>query len=68
MSKEELERIVAFCILMQGNGGILNKAPQYIAEKFTALIKDESQQPIAFLDSFNQDIFKAYFARWFKEV
>jgi len=29
-----LEKLVAFSILMENNGGIINKAPNYILEKY----------------------------------
>lgn len=34
MENKYLKNIVAFCILMENNDGILGKSPDYIMEKF----------------------------------
>jgi len=32
--KIPIKNIIAFCILMESDGGILNKSPDYVKEKF----------------------------------
>jgi len=60
MKNNELENIVAFCILMENNGGILGKSPSYIREKFNACVKHGAKP----FDSNNQKKFYSYFERW----
>ena len=57
-----LKQAVAFAILMEQSGGILNKAPIYVLEKLEAL--ENSNSPEALLDSFNRNIFETYFEKW----
>lgn len=38
-----IENIASFIALMQGGGGLINKQPTYIAEKFGRLLGDEPQ-------------------------
>ena len=57
-----LKQAVAFAILMEQNGGILNKAPIYVLEKLEAL--ENNNSPEALLDSFNRNIFESYFEKW----
>lgn len=60
-----LKQIVAFCILMEGDGGILNKAPTYIYEKFIACKnRKEDNELLALLDYSNQKKFQEYMRRW----
>ena len=68
--KEEIKlikRLVAFCILMENNYGIIYKAPTYILEKYRAIIENEHDEPEVFLDVFNQAKFKNYMEKWLKE-
>ena len=67
MEKKEFERIVAFCILMEGNRGIIGKAPSYIEEKFNALILGKAENPDAFLDKINSEKFKTWKKTWWRE-
>jgi len=57
-----IRRLVAFCILMQGNGGILNKAPRYLLEKYNSIINNN--EPEGLLDIYNLIIFKEYMEKW----
>jgi len=57
-----LKQAVAFAILMEQNGGILDKAPIYVLEKLEVL--ENSNSPEALLDSFNRNIFESYFEKW----
>ena len=62
MEEKELLKIVEFCILMQNNDGILDKAPDYIDEKYQCT--DGSG---ALLDSGNQSIFNRWKKLWLEE-
>lgn len=62
MDELKLKQVVAFCILMQNNGGILDKAPIYLEEKFNALMKTDI--PEVYLDPINLKIFQTYFEKW----
>lgn len=62
--KPKFENIVAFCILMEGNGGILNKAPIYIAEKYSTLINYNLEDPSCILDANNKRKFNDWVAKW----
>jgi len=60
-------RLVAFAILMQGNGGILTKHPDYILEKWQACqVRDEAEL-LSLLDPSNQAMFKAWKAKWLRK-
>jgi len=63
----EVLRLVAFAILMQGNGGILTKHPDYILEKWRACQVRNEAELLALLDLGNQATFRAWKARWTKE-
>jgi len=47
---------------MQNNGGILNKAPSYLLEKYEAVMNNK--YPEAYLDVNNLAIFKEYLKKW----
>lgn len=65
MTKLELQQLVAFCILMQGNDGILGKAPSYLAEKYYMCTKIDTEPIIRqLLDSNNQSIYDEYMEMW----
>ena len=62
-----LESLVAFCVLMENNSGILGKAPSYIEEKFTicrCLKNTEELEKL--LDHNNRKKFNEYIKIWFK--
>jgi hypothetical protein len=61
MNKRELFKIVEFCVLMQGNDGILGKAPSYIEEKYRTC--DGSG---ILLDNNNHKIFQEWKQIWLK--
>jgi len=58
---KKLLKLIEFCILMQGHGGILNKSPDYILEKSRRCNGDGSS-----LDCNNRLIFEQYKMRWLK--
>jgi len=60
--KTNIENIVAFCILMENNDGILGKHPSYIIEKFCNIIEGNAKYPENFLDMKN----RAKFDKWIK--
>lgn len=57
MYYDEFVRLVSFCILMEANGGILGKSPDYVLEKY------ETRDP-ASLDLQNEDKLQRYLALW----
>jgi len=66
MEELKLMQVVAFCILMEGNGGIINKSPSYIKEKLR-LIKGyyENENEIkAELDFENNNKYELYKNKW----
>jgi len=66
MDDLKLMQIVAFCILMEYNGGIINKSPGYIKEKFRLIkgyYKDEGEIKSE-LDLMNSIKFETYKERW----
>lgn len=62
--KIEIENIVAFCILMENNDGILGKAPSYIIEKYCGLIEGNTEYPENFLDFKNKAKFDKWKEKW----
>lgn len=62
MEKKELFSIVCFAVLMEGNGGILNKHPNYISEKWRLF----TAGPYLFnaLDNHNQKKVVEWGKRW----
>lgn len=62
MNEEQLLKLVAFCVLMQDDGGILGKSPNYIKEKFSGVMEesDTIEKYSKNLDSRNQNIFFAW--------
>lgn len=42
----EILNIVAFCLLMQHNNGILSKSPRYIREKFDRYCGDRADKDV----------------------
>jgi len=59
-----IKQAVVFSILMQHNGGILNKSPDYIAEKVNACEKTPDQLVDYLLDPNNKDILKEWERQW----
>ncbi len=59
-----IKGIVAFCTLMQGDGGILTKSPGYIMEKF-GMCFEETNFP---LDLHNQAVYQSWLDLWWKRL
>lgn len=65
MEDNFIKNIVAFCILMENNGGILEKSPGYILEKAQRYLL--SSDPEAFkwgLDPLNAVKLSDWITRW----
>ena len=64
----ELKSAVVFCILMEGNGGIIGKAPGYILEKLRRCEGQTDRDYLAgMLDGGNQIKLKMWENRWEKK-
>jgi len=59
---EVVRRLVVFCIIMENNGGIIEKAPKYIYEKFIQAIS--VPYPENMLDFTNLKKYKAWLEKW----
>lgn len=62
MNGTRVKNLVAFLVLMEGHGGVLNKAPEYILEKFADCIA--SSEPVGLLDEENTAKYHLWFERW----
>jgi len=61
----KIKNIVAFCLLMENNGGILNKSPQYIQEKFNRYILSSDENEWLYgLDAINRQKLEEYIYKW----
>ena len=66
MQQTKLKNIVAFCALMQNGGGVIDKSPDYIQEKFERYCLSEEDETEWGLDSIRTDIVKRWIAKWIK--
>ena len=57
-----LPGLIVFSILMENNGGILDKAPSYILEKIKAC--SGNNHPEWLLDPINKRKYEKYMKRW----
>ena len=62
--KSNIKNVIAFCILMENDKGILGKSFDYIVEKFERLIENEISNPENLLDASNQKKFYNWFVTW----
>ena len=62
MNKDELIRLVVFCILMQNGEGIIGKSPGYIVEKFKSSMN--TLFPENLLDEPNKKKLIEWLATW----
>ena len=60
----EIKNLIAFCILMENDKGILNKSQEYVMEKFERLIIQEMENPEAILDPLNKRKLEEWIAKW----
>lgn len=68
-TKAKLNNLVAFLVLMQGNGGVATKAPPYLVEKFESYtglkLADIKTDPQAgWLDMHNHAVYDHYAAEY----
>lgn len=59
METPQLKKLVEFCILMEGNNGIMGKAPSYIMKKW-----EIAHGTGDILDTFNLEKFEEYLKFW----
>jgi len=71
MTRNQFKNLVAFCILMEGSGGILEKSPSYVEEKFNRYVtrisssRTTSEEEYRWgLDHSNESILKHYLKKW----
>ena len=57
MDNDDFRNLIAFCILMEGNGGIVEKAPNYVTEKF-------ARRDLSMLDDANLAKYFQYVNKW----
>lgn len=59
------EQLVAFCVLMENDIGIVGKAPSYLWEKYEACQRRTSRNELmGLLDLNNQAKYKKYIEMW----
>jgi hypothetical protein len=66
--KTQFLNIVAFAILMENGKGVLDKAPDYVLEKFNRYIKEKSEEKEWEwgLDAHNKFKLLKYVQKWIK--
>ena len=64
LTENRLKNIAAFCVLMENDGGIIGKAPSYIAEKFGRYCLSDKEEAPWGLDSSNARKFEEWKERW----
>ena len=63
--KLKLEQLVAFCVLMEGHGGIVTKAPSYIFKKWKSYSERNSRDEfLGLMDGDNAAKFREYIKIW----
>ena len=62
----EIKGLVAFSILMENGNGILDKAPDYIMEKYKMCMN--IPDPFQLLDLTNQSKFNQYMKTWYEAI
>jgi hypothetical protein len=66
LDEEQFRRLVAFCILMENGGGILEKAPGYIEEKLWLCLR--YSEPESNLDGDNKKKARQWLENWEKYI
>lgn len=65
VKRDDLIRIVAFCVKMQSGGGIQTKSPEYIAENYERYMKWEPSDNIkGGFDAANANAFDFWMDHW----
>ena len=57
MDNDDFRNLIAFCVLMESGGGVLDKAPSYVIEKFAT-------RDLSMLDSANLAKYLQYVNKW----
>lgn len=68
MSNNEFFNLIAFCILMENNEGILCKSPDYILEKFSRYVGNENDEYKWGLDDINTQKLDDYLLKWVNQI
>lgn len=61
-----IKQLVAFCVLMENNGGIADKAPSYIMEKYNRCSNTSEGNLPNLLDSNNTRKYEQWLELWDK--
>ena len=66
MTTEQLMNLVSFLTLMQGNGGVINKSPDYIIEKYKRFLDKGFTDLETYwgLDGINITNIEAWYKKW----
>jgi hypothetical protein len=65
MNLNYLVNVIAFCALMESNGGISNKSPDYVIEKFKRYCLSLNKEEYNWgLDKDNQRTLFAWILKW----
>lgn len=72
MTEKKFINLICFLVLMENNGGIINKEPSYILEKLDRANQygfyNSEGSMVYGLDSHNEMILKDYFQKWRLQV
>jgi len=64
----KIKNIIAFCILMENNDGILGKSPDYVLEKFKRYIEGNEEDGYEWgLDMNNKLKLTEYINKWIEK-
>jgi hypothetical protein len=64
--EKDILNIIAFCILMENDGGILDKSPDYVKEKFKRYSNGKDNEWMWGLDENNFQKLKEWAKKWQK--
>ena len=64
MTENKFKNLIAFCVLMENNEGILKKSPDYVIEKFNRYIGQDLDEFNWGLDVNNKRKLEAYMFAW----
>jgi hypothetical protein len=66
--EDKIKSIVAFCVLMESHGGIMDKSPDYVLEKFQRYCMNSNPEEYNWgLDSDNTRKLQEWIDLWMKE-
>jgi len=66
MNQNQFKNLIAFCILMENNEGILEKSPEYVLEKYNKALQYGFTDGVEFwgLDATNLGKLGRYLLKW----